>query len=311
MIAFTAGDEEAGKRIDVALAEIAGVTRVLAQKAVKLGTVRVGGAEVRPSYRLELGDEVVGEIPEPVFEAPGAEDIPLEVRYSDERVMVVSKPPGLVTHPAAGHTSGTLVNALLGLGESLSGERSSRPGIVHRLDKDTSGLLLVAKDDGAQAALVDAMRARSISRRYVALVRGITSSPSGTIDAPIGRHPTRRRLMAVVAGGRPSVTHYRVMAPADGMSLLEVTLETGRTHQIRVHMSHLGHPVMGDRTYGGMSDRVRALGLERPFLHAWKLAFPHPDDGRMVEVIDPLPHDLVAVLEAAGIAIPSPSTGST
>jgi len=304
MISFTPDPEEVGRRIDVVLAERGSVTRTLAQRAVKNGDVTVSGETVRASYRLEDGDLVEGEIPAPVFAAPEAEDIPITVRYRDDRVIVVSKPAGLVTHPAAGHHTGTLVNALLNMGEPLASAGSTRPGIVHRLDKDTSGLLLVAKDDAAQASLVDSLRARDISRRYLALVRGVPASQSGSIDAPIGRHPTRRQQMAVVTGGRPSVTHYEVLEAGRGMALLEVTLETGRTHQIRVHLANLGHPVLGDRTYGGVSDVSKGLGLDRPFLHAWKLSFPHPDDGRTIEVDDPLPQDLVRALEEAGLAVP-------
>ena len=304
MISFTPGPEDVGRRIDVVVAERANVTRTLAQRAVRDGDITIGGVRIRASYRLEEGDKVEGTVPEPVLAAPAAEDIPVVVRYEDDRVMVVSKPAGLVTHPAAGHHSGTLVNALLNLGTPLAGMGSTRPGIVHRLDKDTSGLLLVAKDDAAHEALVEALRARTISRRYLALVRGTPTSPTGTIEAPIGRHATRRQQMAVVAGGRPSVTHYRVIQAAEGMSLLAVTLETGRTHQIRVHLKHLGNPVLGDRTYGGVSDASKGLGLDRPFLHAYRLAFPHPTDGRLIEVDDPLPDDLQTVLAHAGVVFP-------
>lgn len=304
MIRFRAGTEDAGRRIDVVLAERANVTRTLAQRALRTGEVTVGGTSVRPSYRVEEGDDISGEVPEPIVTAPQAEEIPIVVRYSDERLLVVSKPAGLVTHPAAGHHSGTLVNALLNLGEPLAARNSTRPGIVHRLDKDTSGLLLVAKDDEAQAFLVDSLRSRRISRRYLALVRGIPKPPSGTIEAPIARHPIKRQRMAVVPGGRRSVTHYEVLEEGEGISLLEVTLETGRTHQIRVHLSHLGHPVLGDRTYGGTSEASKALGLDRPFLHAWKLTFPHPDDGRSIAVDDPLPEELIHALELAGLHIP-------
>jgi 23S rRNA pseudouridine1911/1915/1917 synthase len=212
-----------------------------------------------------------------------------------------------VTHPARGHEAGTLVNALLALGEPLAGMGSTRPGIVHRLDKDTSGLLLVAKDDAAQQFLVEALRDRRIQRVYLALVRGIPPAASGTIDAPLGRHPVKRRSIAVVAGGRPAVTHYRVVAKTDKAALLEVTLETGRTHQIRVHLAHLGHPVLGDRTYGGVSELSRSLGLTRPFLHAIRLSFPHPTDGRTIEVTDPLPPDLSAALTTANLPLPPTS----
>jgi 23S rRNA pseudouridine1911/1915/1917 synthase len=305
MIRFVASDEDAGERIDVVLARRANVTRALAQRALKNGTITVAGEEVRASYRLEAGAEVAGEIPEPVIRAPEAEDIPIVIRYSDDRVLVVSKPPGLVTHPARGHEAGTLVNALLALGEPLAGMGSTRPGIIHRLDKDTSGLLLVAKDDAAQATLVEALRDRRIERVYRTLVKGVPATPTGTVDAPLGRHPVKRRSIAIVPEGRPAVTHFEVVSKTTKLALLEVTLETGRTHQIRVHLAHLGHPVLGDRTYGGVSELSRELGLTRPFLHATRLTFSHPTDGRTIEVTDPLAPDLIAALGAAGLPVPS------
>jgi 23S rRNA pseudouridine1911/1915/1917 synthase len=302
-VEFSASTDEVGERIDVVLAKRAGVTRVAAQRALKSGAVTVGGKEARPSLRLEEGDEVSGAIPPGEFSLPEGEDIPIDVRYSDDRVLVVSKPAGLVTHPARGHHTGTLVNALLGLGIDLSGKGSTRPGIVHRLDKETSGLLLVAKDDEAQAHLVAAMQAREIERRYLTMVRGRPPADTGTIEAPMGRHPTRRTRMAVVPDGRPAITHYTVLEGTDIYSFLEVKLETGRTHQIRVHLAHLGSPVLGDRTYGGVSEISRELGLERPFLHAWKLAFPSPDDGSRIEVEDSLPLDLAEALAVAGFTL--------
>nr|MBA3349672.1 RluA family pseudouridine synthase [Actinomycetota bacterium] len=235
---------------------------------------------------------------------PQAEDIPIAVRYSDARVLVVSKPAGIVTHPASGHSTGTLVHALLNLEGGLSQRSSQRPGIVHRLDKDTSGVLLVARDDDAHASLQAAMARRAIRRTYLALVKGELPARSGTVDAPLGRNPRRRTLMAVVAGGRNAVTHYRFIEGNGAASLLEVTLETGRTHQIRVHLAYLGNPVLGDRFYGGYTDAARRLGLERPWLHAAEIAFPHPDDGRIIEVTDPLPGDLADVLGRAGLAGP-------
>ena len=301
MIRFAPDDGEVGRRVDIVLARRAGVTRTLAQRALRSGGVRVAGAEVRPSHRLEKGEVVEGEVPDPTIAPPRAEDIPLDVRYSDERVMVVSKPAGLVTHPAHGHEGGTLVNALLGLGEPLSAAGSTRPGIVHRLDKDTSGLLLIAKDDEAHEFLVEALRQRAVERTYLALVRSPMPAARGTVDAPIGRHPSRRWAMSVLPGGRASVTHYRVLFDTGEVSLLEVALETGRTHQIRVHLSHLGHPVLGDSTYGGTSEISARLGLERPFLHATRLAWPDPSDGHSLEVHDELPDDLRAVLTACGV----------
>lgn len=296
---------EVGGRVDLVVAQRLGVPRTHVQRALRDGLLTVGGERVLPSYRLVAGDLVAGHIPEPAGGPPRAEDIPVAVRYSDAHVLVVSKPAGLVTHPARGHDTGTLVNALLALGKPLAGRGSVRPGIVHRLDKDTSGLLLVAKDDETQAFLVEALRARAVRRRYLALVRGVMPAESGTIDAPVGRHPRRRWKMAVVGDGRPSVTHYRVLESSSDISLIEATLDTGRTHQIRVHLAHLGHPVVGDRTYGGGSEPARSLGLARPFLHAHALRFPSPESGEPIEVTDPLPPDLAAVLATANLPNPT------
>lgn len=302
MIHLRAGGEDEGSRADALVAARAGVPRSRVQAALRSGALTVNGHPVRPSYRVAAGDVLEGEVPEPEGGPPVAEDIPLAVRYSDDRVLVVSKPAGLVTHPATGHRSGTLVNALLALGVPLSAEGTDRPGIVHRLDKEVSGLLIVAKDDDAHRFLKDALKERRVERRYLALVRGSLPSASGTIDAPIARHPTRRRLMAVVPGGRPSVTHYRVRSSGEGATLLDVTLESGRTHQIRVHLSHLGHPVLGDSVYGGVSDLSRRLGLGRPFLHAVSLTWPDPSGGVPVTIEDPLPPELESALTAAGLA---------
>ncbi|MGH2753334.1 MAG: RluA family pseudouridine synthase [Actinomycetota bacterium] len=302
MTSFEPAPDEVGERIDSVLARRWGRPRAQAQAAVKDGSVTVSGTPVRPSYRLAAGDVVVGAPPAIASAPPEAEDIAIRVVYSDPYVLVVSKPPGLVTHPAGGHESGTLVNALLGLGGPLAGEGSERPGIVHRLDKDTSGLLLVARDDATHGSLTAALKRREIGRSYVALVRGRPGAATGTIDAPIARHPVARRRMAVSAGGRPAVTHYRVLGSSERTSFLEVRLETGRTHQIRVHLAHLGHPVLGDGTYGGRSELAAGLGLERPFLHAARLSFTHPATGKAVEVTDQLPDDLVAALERAGLA---------
>jgi 23S rRNA pseudouridine1911/1915/1917 synthase len=309
VIRFTPSASEVGTRIDLALARRAGVSRRAATNAVTAGEVRVGGRPVRPGHRLGAHEVVEGAVAEPVQAAPGAEDIPLVVRYEDERVLVVSKPAGLVTHPAGGHDSGTLVNALLGLGVSLSGQGSARPGIVHRLDKGTSGLLLVARDDEAHASLTRALRSHQIRRTYTALVRGHPPAASGTIEAPIARHPRRRTVMAVVPEGRPAISHYLVLDRNDDLSLLEVRLETGRTHQIRVHLSYIGLPVMGDGAYGGVSERSRGLGLTRPFLHATRLSFPDPTTGATIEVADELPGDLRAALEAASLKIPGAPPG--
>jgi 23S rRNA pseudouridine1911/1915/1917 synthase len=307
VVRFRVDEPEAGGRVDAVIAARTKAPRSLVQASLRAGELTVNGDPVRPSHRLAAGDVVEGAVAERPGGPPEPEDIPVAIRYSDERVLVISKPAGLVTHPATGHRSGTLVNALLALGVPLSSLGSDRPGIVHRLDKDTSGLLLVAKDDDTHRFLKEALRDRRVERRYAALVRGSPRAASGTIDAPLGRHPTRRRLMAVVPGGRPSVTNYRVVAEAAGAALLDVSLESGRTHQIRVHMAHLGHPVLGDRVYGGVSDKSRALGLERPFLHARSLSWPDPVDGRMITVEDPLPGDLAAALDALGLPADFPA----
>ncbi|MDQ3784121.1 MAG: RluA family pseudouridine synthase [Actinomycetota bacterium] len=301
-VGFAAGAEEAGQRVDVVLARRAAVPRRAAQDALASGAVAVADRRVRPSHRLLEGETVTGVVEHGSPAPPVAENIPISVRYSDGRVLVVSKPAGIVTHPASGHNTGTLVHALLNLEGELSQRTSQRPGIVHRLDKDTSGVLLVARDDDAHESLQAAMAQRLIRRTYLALVKGDPPARSGTVDAPLGRNPRRRTLMAVVAGGRSAVTHYRILEGNGTASLLEITLETGRTHQIRVHLAYLGNPVLGDRAYGGYTEHARRLGLERPWLHAAEIAFPHPDDGRIIEVADPLPADLADALRRAGFS---------
>ncbi len=299
---FTADPEVAGERLDAAVSKVTGRPRSAVQVAIKQGTVTVSGHPVKPSYRLVDGDVVTGEIEEQLPDAlPEPEDIPVHIRYADDRVMVLYKPPGLVVHPGSGTPGGTLVNALLALGEPLSQVDPARPGIVHRLDKDTSGLLMIARDDEAHHHLSAALKRREIKRTYLVLVRGTMPAVSGTIEAPVGRHPTQRHRMAVTGEGRDAVTHYKVLGSDKRCSYLEVSLETGRTHQIRVHMSHLKHPVLGDPVYGGRSELAKELGLQRPFLHAARISFPHPDDGRVLEFSEPLPDDLAAVLERSGL----------
>jgi 23S rRNA pseudouridine1911/1915/1917 synthase len=303
-LSFAVSGSDAGQRIDAFLARRSGRPRAVVQEALRDGLVTVSGGRVRPSHRLSAGEVVAGRLPQRPALRPGPEAIPLAVRYSDARVLVISKPPGLVVHPGAGHSSGTLVNALLALGEPLAATSTARPGIVHRLDKDTSGLLLVAKDDEAHSFLVRALRARAVERRYVCLVAGPMPAPTGTIDAPLGRHPRRPRLRAVVASGRAAVTHYRTLATGGGLALLDVALETGRTHQIRAHLAHIGSPVAGDAAYGAARDLARALGLRRPFLHAWRLAWPDPSGGGRRSVVDEVPADLTDVLERASLPLP-------
>ena len=291
----------AGRRLDEVLAELAGVSRTRAAHWAEEDLVRVDGRPRSKSHRLHGGEQLAWTPPPPApLDHLAAEDMPLVVRYEDDRLLVVAKPAGLVVHPGPGHPTGTLVNALLGRsGTRLSaGGSADRPGIVHRLDKDTSGLLLVAKDDGAHLVLSRDLAAHRVDRRYLALVQGRLPEQTGTVDAPVGRHPRDRKRMAVVAkGGRRAVTHWRALETFPAVQLVEATLETGRTHQVRVHLTWTGHPLAGDRTYGADPTLAARLGLARPFLHAWHLAFRHPTDGHQVELSEPLPDDLQSVLD--------------
>jgi 23S rRNA pseudouridine1911/1915/1917 synthase len=297
-----AGPAAAGRRLDEVLAGLAGTSRARAARWADAGLVTVDGRPAPKSRRLRGGERLAWTPPAPVpAGGPVAEELPLAVRYEDDRLLVVAKPAGLVVHPGPGHPTGTLVNALLGRpGTTLSagGDAADRPGIVHRLDKDTSGLLLVAKDDAAHLALARDLAARRVERRYLALVQGRLPGDQGTVDAPVGRHPRDRKRMAVLpAGGRRAVTHWRVLETFPAVQLAEATLETGRTHQIRVHLASLRHPVAGDRAYGADPVLAARLGLDHPFLHAWRLAFDHPGNGHRVELTEPLPADLQAVLD--------------
>jgi 23S rRNA pseudouridine1911/1915/1917 synthase len=244
------------------------------------------------------------EVPDPIPAEPLPEPIPLAVLYEDARLLVLDKPAGIVVHPGAGAPSGTLVNALLHHVKDLSGVGGVlRPGIVHRLDRGTSGVLLVAKDDAAHRHLARQFAGRSVEKDYLALVLGVPEPRQGVIDRPIGRHPVERQRMAVRAGGREARSSFRVVEAFDGASLLEVRIHTGRTHQVRVHLASLGHPVAGDATYGGRRAAPGAAGralaaLRRPALHAARLAFDHPDEGRRLAFASPLPQDIQDVLHA-------------
>jgi 23S rRNA pseudouridine1911/1915/1917 synthase len=286
----------AGERVDRAIALITGWSRRAIADLIADGEVLVDGRTVARSLRLS-GGETVEVLTEPSASTPPtAEPVGLEVRHEDPDVLIVAKPAGLVVHPGAGHEHGTLVHGLLHRYPEIAdvGDRA-RPGIVHRLDRDTSGLMLVARSLAAYDALVDALAARSIERRYVALVWGVPSAPRGVVDAPIGRSVRRRTRMAVRAAGRAARTAYDVREELDGkrFALLDCALETGRTHQIRVHLASIGHPVVGDATYGGARPDV---GLHRPFLHAVALAFEHPVTGERIEVTEPLPEELERLL---------------
>ncbi|MCC8064421.1 MAG: RluA family pseudouridine synthase [Clostridiales bacterium] len=269
-------------------------TRSAVQRLMEAGLVKRSGQPVKKNARLSPGDSLTVEIPDPEPIDAKPQDIPLDVVYEDEDVIVVNKPVGMVVHPAAGHPDGTLVNALLyHCGGSLSGVNGKlRPGIVHRIDRDTSGLIIAAKNDAAHLALAEQLQDHSLARTYETIVVGALREDSGTVDAPIARHPTDRKRMAVVAGGKRAVTHWQVLARYSGYTRLECKLETGRTHQIRVHMAYIGHPVLGDTVYGSKKPYP---GLAGQCLHAKKLAFRHPRTGAAVEVECPLPEYFVNV----------------
>lgn len=301
----TVRSDEAGQRLDKLLGELDFMpSRSAAERLIERGFVRVNGTVTGKRHVMRAGEHILVEIPpaEPSDLIP--EHVPLDIRFEDDHLIVLSKAAGMVVHPAHGHWSGTLVHALLAHSEdlgTLSGD--DRPGIVHRLDKDTSGLMLVAKDDTTQAALSEAIKVRSVDRRYLALVHGYISPDEGIIDAPIARHPKDRMRMAVVESeaSRQSVTTFRVLerfmagSGDDGYTLLECKLYTGRTHQIRVHMAYIDHPVVGDQLYGRRKARAD-LGLSRQFLHSYRLSLEHPASGEEIELLDPLAPDLAQPL---------------
>ena len=292
------GPELAGVRLDQAVARLeSALSRSYAQELIAEGHVRVNDRPAKASLHLKTGDRVTVEIPPATPIALTAEPIPLTVVYEDADVLVIDKPAGLVVHPAPGHAGGTLVNALLAHTADLSLHGDIRPGIVHRLDKDTSGLLVVAKHDTAHAALVRQHQARTMRKEYLALVLGTPAPAGGLIDAPIGRHPRERKRQAVIPEGRPARTHYTTERAYGHLTLVRARLETGRTHQIRVHFAFIGHPIIGDPVYGQRATReAHALGLTRQFLHATRLGFHLPGSGAWREFESPLPPDLAAAL---------------
>jgi 23S rRNA pseudouridine1911/1915/1917 synthase len=324
------GSSSGGERLEVTVEsaeESARLDRMLAARVPKLsrsrlkalilaGHVRIGAAPVRdPAYHVAAGDTIIIDVPAAADATPKAEDIALDIVFEDDDIIVIDKPAGLVVHPAAGHATGTLVNALIAhCGESLSGIGGvRRPGIVHRLDKDTSGLMVVAKNDHAHASLsaqfADHGRTGKMRRGYLAFVWGVPHRTRGTVDAPIDRHPHAREKMAVREGGREAVTHYEVREVFNGhdgkpvASLLALQLETGRTHQIRLHLAHIGHPLLGDSVYGphfktkasqlGPESQAALAALGRQALHAWLLQLEHPRSGDVLHWESPLPGDLL------------------
>jgi 23S rRNA pseudouridine1911/1915/1917 synthase len=291
---------EAGRRLDVGLAELLSESRAAAQRLIRDGHVQVDGGPAGKHHTLHAGETLTWEKPPPAAQELVPESTPVPILYEDEWLLVVDKPAGMVVHPAPGHEGGTLVHALLGHG--IAGGHGRRPGVIHRLDRETSGLLIVARSEEAYRRLVATMSARHVERTYVALLCGELAQDEGTIDAPIGRHVRDRRRMSVHSvQARPAVTHFTVLARAGGYTLARVRLETGRTHQIRVHFAALGHPVAGDATYGR---RPRPEGLSRHFLHAAALRFPHPEGGHELHLTSPLPAELAAFLERLGLPQP-------
>ena len=290
--------DTAGERLDAFLARtVPELTRSAAQKLIEEGNVLRGGKKAKKNDKLNIDDEISVTIPEPKEVDIQAKEIPLDIVYEDEDVVVINKPKGLVVHPAAGHQDDTLVNGLLyAMGESLSGINGElRPGIVHRIDKDTSGLLAVAKNDLAHTVLASQLKDHSMHRVYDAIVVGSFREDSGTVDAPIGRHPSDRKKMCVIQrNSKEAVTHWEVVKRYRGYTHIRCRLETGRTHQIRVHMAYIGHPILGDMVYG---HKKPELGQDSQCLHAGQLCFRHPRDGRPVMVFAPLPEYFTEVLE--------------
>lgn len=303
LLIVTAG--ETGPRIDAWLTEtVPGLTRSAAQRMLENGQVTRNGLPVKKNHKLTAGEEFTVVINDVVEIPILAQDIPLDVVFEDEDVIVVNKPRGMVVHPAPGHPMGTLVNALLHhCGDSLSGVGGEkRPGIVHRIDKDTSGLIIAAKNDAAHLTLSAQLADRSLSRVYEAVAVGSFREDSGTVDAPIGRHPNERKKMAVTnQNSRPAVTHWEVLARYRGYTHLRCRLETGRTHQIRVHMAHIGHPLLGDEVYGHA--KLPEKGLTGQCLHAKELKFVHPRTGEQVRLSTDLPDYFREVLARLGSEI--------
>ena len=293
-------ENQAGERIDRFLADSQDLTRSFLQKILKEGEVIVNGKSVKANYKLRKGDRIEFEIPEAVEPDIVAEDIPLSILYEDADLIVVNKPKGMVVHPAAGHYSRTLVNAVM---YHCKGELSGingvlRPGIVHRIDRDTTGSIIICKNDMAHNEIARQLKEHSINRRYRAIVTGVLKDEEGTIEGAIGRDKKDRKKMAITADGKPAVTHYRVLQRFKHYTYVECVLETGRTHQIRVHMASIGHPLLGDEVYGRRSDKYKCEGQ---CLHAMTLGFHHPRTGEYIEVNAPLPpyfEHLLAVLES-------------
>lgn len=305
-LSFQVHQTDAGARLDAYLAaHVDGWSRARLQRLIESGDVLVNSKLAKASYKVAAKDEIEVELTPPPASNFTPENIPLEIVFEDDQLIVINKPAGLVVHPAAGVHSGTLANALAYHFQQLSNAGSVRPGIVHRLDKDTSGLLVAAKTESAHENLADQFRAREVFKSYVALTYGVVKQESGRIEQPIARDPRNRTRMAIVPGGRGALSLYQVRRSYDSFTLLDVELKTGRTHQIRVHLSWLKHPVVGDELYGGGRDnnvqdvrlRAQIRKLKRQFLHAEKLGFRHPQTGEQMQFVTPLPAALANLLE--------------
>ena len=296
-ILLRASEESKNQRLDAFLASsLDGLTRSQATQLIESGEVAVNGRAVSKSYKLAGGEDIAVTLPEPEPVEAVPQDIPLDVVYEDADVIVINKPSGMVVHPAPGHPDGTLVNALLyHCAGTLSGVGGAlRPGIVHRIDRDTSGLIIAAKNDAAHQYLSAQLADHTLARTYECIVVGKLREDRGTVDAPIARHPTDRKRMAVVAGGREAVTHWEVIARYPGYTHVRCRLETGRTHQIRVHMAYIGHPILGDTVYGAKKE---VPGLTGQCLHAVGLRFLHPRTHEVVELSCPLPEEFTRMLQ--------------
>ena len=286
---YIVSQEEKGKRLDTYIPSVdTDITRTSAQRLIEDGNILVNGKNAKVSYKIQENDKISVEIPKPKQIELKAQDIPIEIIYEDSDIIVVNKPKGMVVHPANGNPDGTLVNAIMAIcKDSLSGIGGEiRPGIVHRIDKDTSGLLIVAKNDNAHVKMSEQIKSHEVKKTYIALVRGVFKENEATIDMPIGRSTSDRKKMAVNKNGKDAITHIKVLKRFDKYTLLQVNIETGRTHQIRVHLSHIGYPIVGDYTYSNGKNEFDVIGQ---CLHAQKLEFKHPITGAEMKLEAPLP----------------------